>query len=360
MTTGFQNWMNAFLLLFYLSFLLSPNTITSLSLRIFTPHEVTYTVIISLASTSPLNILILPSQGPYNASLQPENDSRPVRTRPGVLRKSQLYHYEVSPAIDDDANTSSRTYAVTNEALREDRKAGHTNSIGKVTNYLSKCLELDAKDSFVSTGGRVFVSKGVPLMLSRMAPLSPKMLKVSVRMFYIQAGRGLPEYRTQILRTLVVRYFEEWKGLYGRWAPGELDDPVGTPGSAARRYEKRTVAPYRSHKIEEPVDKASQEYLASSADAGVKAQTPRKRERQSGRFAKNPDYRSFSIGEPSRLTVQTANRSAYEAQLSPSRSSKRAKLLTKQSDGLRGKPSFQVIERAMKQLRGKKVSRVLS
>ncbi|KAJ3966088.1 hypothetical protein EV361DRAFT_1015721, partial [Lentinula raphanica] len=137
-------------------------------------------------------------------------------------------------------------------------------------------------------------------------------------------------------------------------APGELDNPVGTPGSAARRYEKRTVAPYRSHKIEEPVDKASQEYLASSAlDAGVKARTPRKRERQSGRFAENPDYRSFSIGEPSRSTVQTANakiRSAYEAQLSPSQSSKRAKLLTKQSDGLRGKPSFQVIERAMKQL----------
>ncbi|KAJ3771202.1 hypothetical protein FB446DRAFT_115312 [Lentinula raphanica] len=256
----------------------------------------------------------------------------------------------------------TQVVGLTPSQMKHYEKIGKQAIKGEVTNYLTKCLELDATDCFVSTGGRVFVSKGVPLMLSRMAPLSPKMLKVSVRMFFIQAGRGLPEYRSQILRTLVVRYFEEWKGLYGRWAPGELDDPVGTPGSAARRYEKRTVAPYRSHKIEEPVDKASQEYLASSADAGVKAQTPRKRERQSGRFAKNPDYRSFSIGEPSRLTVQTANakRSAYEAQLSPSRSSKRAKLLTKQSDGLRGKPSFQIIERAMKQLRGKKVSRVLS
>ncbi|KAJ3844630.1 hypothetical protein F5878DRAFT_637174 [Lentinula raphanica] len=202
----------------------------------------------------------------------------------------------------------TQVVGLTPSQMKHYEKIGKQAIKGAVTNYLTKCLELDAKDWFVSTGGRVFVSKGVPLMLSRMAPLSPKMLKVSVRMFFIQAGRGLPEYRSQILRTLVVRYLEEWKGLYGRWAPGELDDPVGTPGSAARRYEKRTVAPYRSHKIEEPVDKASQEYLASSAlDAGVKARTPRKRERQSGRFAENPDYRSFSIGEPSRSTVQTAN-----------------------------------------------------
>ncbi|KAJ3851572.1 hypothetical protein EV368DRAFT_83423 [Lentinula lateritia] len=60
------------------------------------------------------------------------------------------------------------------------------------------------------------------------------------------------------IQPLLVRYFEEWHGLYSRWAPADLDDvAVGTPGSAARRHEKKTVVPYRSYEVKESVNMVS-------------------------------------------------------------------------------------------------------
>ncbi|KAJ3865747.1 hypothetical protein EV359DRAFT_62897 [Lentinula novae-zelandiae] len=147
------------------------------------------------------------------------------------------------------------------------------------------------------------------------------------------------EYSDQKIRPLLVRYFEEWHGLYSRWAPADLDDvAVGTPGSAARRHEKKTVAPYRSYEVKESMDMVSTPptFESPTSDPEGKGETPRKRERYSARFLKVPSYRSFAVDEPTPTNLhatKNTKRAAFEDPPSPTtQCNKRVKISTNDSN----------------------------
>ncbi|KAJ3882775.1 hypothetical protein F5051DRAFT_435836 [Lentinula edodes] len=244
----------------------------------------------------------------------------------------------------------------------------------QVGDYLFECLELNAKDRFVATASKVFVAKGIPMMLSRMATgssLTPKIHKNIVQIFYVRVGQGAPEYSDQKIRPLLVRYFEEWHGLYSRWAPADLDDvAVGTPGSAARRHEKKTVAPYRSYEVKESMDMVSTPpiFEPPTTDPEGKDETPRKRERYSARFLKAPSYRSFAVDEPTPTNLhatKNTKRAAFEDPPSPTtQCNKRVKISTNDSNLYDLKSGLKPLKNALltkiTQIRGRKPAKVSS
>ncbi|KAJ3933952.1 MAG: hypothetical protein NXY57DRAFT_973661 [Lentinula lateritia] len=255
--------------------------------------------------------------------------------------------------------------------MKQFEKSGKLIIKGKVDDYLSECLGLNANDCFVTTGSRVFVNKGVPLLLSRLAAgrlSSPKLLRLAVRMFFVRVGQGASEYSHDKIRHMIVRYFEEWNGLYSRWAPTDLDDvAVGTPGSAARRREKRTVAPYRSYEVEESLEMVPS--LPTTPEASEprnqitpgKEETPRKRERYSTRFVQAPSYRSFAVDELELAPpMKNTKRAASECPPSPSQRNKRFKISTNDFNlnGSYGvKSSLKPLKMALTKIRGSKAAK---
>ncbi|KAJ3901473.1 hypothetical protein F5879DRAFT_968050 [Lentinula edodes] len=261
--------------------------------------------------------------------------------------------------------------------MRQFEKAGKLIIQREVDNYLSECLELKVTDCFVTTGSRIFVVKGIPLVLSRIATgrrASAKVVhKHTVRMFFVRVGQGAPEYSRQKMRHLIVRYFEEWNGLHSRWAPADLDDVVvGTPGSAARRREKRTVAPYRSYEVKVSLDilpSTPVTFESLTPDIQGKEETPRKSERRSARFNEAPSYRSFAVDKPALMNLETTKKTkrpatALEYPLSPSRCNKRMKMSTSNDSSLNGshdvKLGFQPLKKALIKIRGGKSAKVSS
>ncbi|KAJ3849267.1 hypothetical protein EV368DRAFT_67578 [Lentinula lateritia] len=258
--------------------------------------------------------------------------------------------------------------------MKQFEKAGKLIIKGEVGNYLFECLELNAKDCFVATASKVFVAKGIPMMLSRMATgstLTPKVLKNIVQIFYVRVGQGASEYSDQKIRPLLVRYFEEWHGLYSRWAPADLDDvAVGTPGSAARRHEKKTVAPYRSYEVKESVNMVStapitmETFEPPTSDTEGKDETPRKRERYSARFSKVPSYRSFAVDEPTPTNLharKNTKRAAFEDPPSPTtQCNKRVKISTNDPNFYGVKSGLEPLRKALTKIRGKKTAKVSS
>ncbi|KAJ3919828.1 hypothetical protein F5877DRAFT_66223 [Lentinula edodes] len=224
--------------------------------------------------------------------------------------------------------------------MRQFEKAGKLIIQREVDNYLSECLELKVTDCFVTTGSRIFVVKGIPLVLSRIATgrrASAKVVhKHTVRMFFVRVGQGAPE------------------------APADLDDVVvGTPGSAARRREKRTVAPYRSYEVKVSLDilpSTPVTFESLTPDIQGKEETPRKSERRSARFNEAPSYRSFAVDKPALMNLETTKKTkrpatALEYPLSPSRCNKRMKMSTSNDSSLNGshdvKLGFQPLKKAL-------------
>ncbi|KAJ3807077.1 hypothetical protein F5876DRAFT_80053 [Lentinula aff. lateritia] len=249
--------------------------------------------------------------------------------------------------------------------MRQFEKAGKLIIQREVVSYLSECLELEVemkvKDCFVTTGSRIFVIKGIPLVLSRIATgrrASAKVVhKHTIRMFFVRVGQGAPEY-----------------SLDGE-APADLDDVVvGTPGSAARRREKRTVAPYRSYEVKASLDisifpSTLVTFESLTPNTQGKEETPRKSERRSARFSEAPSYRSFAVDEPALMNPETTKKTkrpatAFEYPLSPSRCNKRMKMSTSDDSSLNGsddvKSGFQPLKKALIKIRGRKSAKVSS
>ncbi|KAJ4474323.1 hypothetical protein J3R30DRAFT_3507477 [Lentinula aciculospora] len=171
--------------------------------------------------------------------------------------------------------------------------------------------EVNAQDIFSTLPARIFVAKGVCVMINRLGskPLPSKSLALRVQNFFIQVGQGAPEYSPSKLRPAIKQYCEEAHGIFGRWLPSDLsDNPVGTPGSAARRYEKKRFAPYRLYQISTsgddhtldimtPAKQLAKRIVTGDTSAAHSQRTPKKPERRSSRFSA-PSYRKFIFDEP--------------------------------------------------------------
>ncbi|KAJ4474324.1 hypothetical protein J3R30DRAFT_3507531 [Lentinula aciculospora] len=205
--------------------------------------------------------------------------------------------------------------------LSNAEKKKHENTGYKITaNIVSEHIcgeleEVNAQDIFSTLPARIFVAKGVCVMINRLGskPLPSKSL----------ALRAAPEYSPSKLRPAIKQYCEEAHGIFGRWLPSDLsDNPVGTPGSAARRYERKRFAPYRSYQISTsgddhtldimtPAKQLAKRIVTGEASAAHSQRTPKKPERRSSRFSA-PSYRKFIFDEPLPQLAAKRNQTSLE------------------------------------------------